>query len=577
MSNKQKDIDTILELNKSDPSLTYPEIIKRLKLNISPSTLGRWVSSLKKDGKWVSPGQQKDESLEELALKVQSLDSSLSKLAMSKRLGISRHKLTKVLAYIANSNDINVKSSDTITTTSNNVVSITPNSAKAEAFTPFNCIQFLNRSGKAREIIVLEVTSKKRVKYLDVTCNRALTKPSDLNEFISSLEEMPINEAALTTLKRNKDITIRTTTGFLDFCIKRMEKVCNRSITFITKTTIMSEFGANNTERVKLNYESILQEYNNLYSHKNSNSDPREDTENSETNVVQAPEVKDLKKEISRVESLIEVMGECPHRAVLTESSITIYDGLKGHTVNREQEALFNKCLDLIETKQWVKLKDACFSRVKAGEEQKVNFKKFGFDVKSGFVVFGENGGLGSLSVKGLDTIIARSQHYLSEGDEKGFEKIGNFISKLTMNPDMQVINRIVDFIKFKDIEITPEGDLIVYKIVSNQYKDCHTKTVDNSVGSTVFMRRLLVDSHEKNVCSNGLHVCALNYFGSFAGRGDKLISCRLNPEDIVSIPADYNGSKIRCCKYVVLADVTSEFISGKLKADLTGEFASLK
>ena len=67
--------------------------------------------------------------------------------------------------------------------------------------------------------------------------------------------------------------------------------------------------------------------------------------------------------------------------------------------------------------------------------------------------------------------------------------------------------------------------------------------------------------------------MCALSYVFSFWGTGKRLVKIRLNPKDIVAIPKDYKGAKIRCCEYKVLEDVTSKFLQRKIPIDFKGIF----
>lgn len=164
----------------------------------------------------------------------------------------------------------------------------------------------------------------------------------------------------------------------------------------------------------------------------------------------------------------------------------------------------------------------------------------------------------------------------MEDRDENNLTKLVAFLDKVMDNPSNKVVSRIFDFMKYNDITITEDGDLLVFKAVTSTYKDCHTKTIDNSVGAVVKMRRNLVDEDNKNLCSKGLHVCSLSYLPHYAGTngvGNRIVMCKLNPTNIVSITDDYNQAKIRCCKYLVLKDVTADYRSGKLKIDKDGLF----
>lgn len=150
----------------------------------------------------------------------------------------------------------------------------------------------------------------------------------------------------------------------------------------------------------------------------------------------------------------------------------------------------------------------------------------------------------------------------LTEENVEALDALSAFMVKCDENPDFQVVTRIYDFLAHNDLRLDKEGYILAYKIVRNNYLDKHSGTMDNSPGKVVQMKRNLVNSKDSQTCSTGLHVAAKGYlasFGSVAG-GDKVLLCRVNPRDFVSIPTDYNDQKARCCEYLVLKDITENF-----------------
>lgn len=149
------------------------------------------------------------------------------------------------------------------------------------------------------------------------------------------------------------------------------------------------------------------------------------------------------------------------------------------------------------------------------------------------------------------------------EDNETMLSGLSRFLEKCDDNPDQRVVSRIYAFIEKTDIRIDEDGDIYTYKVVRSDYMDKHTgKSFNNSPGKLIQVKRNQVDPREEQTCSNGLHVCAISYIGSFAtkGGGDRIVLCKLNPRDVVSIPKDYNNAKIRCCEYTVVKDVTENF-----------------
>jgi hypothetical protein len=139
------------------------------------------------------------------------------------------------------------------------------------------------------------------------------------------------------------------------------------------------------------------------------------------------------------------------------------------------------------------------------------------------------------------------------------------FVENLYKNPEKRSREELVEFLEKAEaakypVPITDDGCFLGYKAVNSNYTDCHTGTIDNSVGALRQMPRKAVDPDRRNECSRGFHFCSLGYLSSFGG--GKIMAVKINPKDIVAIPKDYNFSKGRTWKYEViyeLADKTDE------------------
>lgn len=140
------------------------------------------------------------------------------------------------------------------------------------------------------------------------------------------------------------------------------------------------------------------------------------------------------------------------------------------------------------------------------------------------------------------------------------FEFFLPFLENLLENPSPKAVQRLFDFLVANDIEITKDGYFVGWKIVRSDYTDCRTGTFDNSPGKVVKMPRSRVDDNDNQTCSSGLHVCSKGYIGHFGGRDSKVVSVKVHPRDVVSIPVDYNDAKMRACQYEVVSDVTERF-----------------
>ncbi len=128
------------------------------------------------------------------------------------------------------------------------------------------------------------------------------------------------------------------------------------------------------------------------------------------------------------------------------------------------------------------------------------------------------------------------------------------FLENLMSNPSKRAVDELFGFLEACTLPITPDGCFLAYKRVRDDYLDCHSGTMDNSVGKVLEMPRNMVDEDKNNTCSYGLHFCSYDYLKSF--RGARIVVVKINPKDVVAIPADYNNSKGRTCKYEVVDEI---------------------
>lgn len=126
-----------------------------------------------------------------------------------------------------------------------------------------------------------------------------------------------------------------------------------------------------------------------------------------------------------------------------------------------------------------------------------------------------------------------------------------NFCKNLFQNPSATAIHELYDFLEKNRLPITPDGCFLAYKKVREDYTDCHTGSLDNSVGEVIEMDRDTCDPIRENHCSTGLHFCGLSYLTCFGG--ERVMIVKVNPKDVTSIPSDYDFAKGRCCKYEVV------------------------
>jgi hypothetical protein len=129
------------------------------------------------------------------------------------------------------------------------------------------------------------------------------------------------------------------------------------------------------------------------------------------------------------------------------------------------------------------------------------------------------------------------------------------FLENLMLNPSNRAVEELYGFLEASSLPITDDGCFLAYKSVRQDYKDHHSGTMDNSVGSVVSMERNKVDEDKDRTCSYGLHFAAHEYAAGFGSSG-RMVVLKINPRDVVAIPSDYANQKGRCARYEVIEEV---------------------
>lgn len=148
------------------------------------------------------------------------------------------------------------------------------------------------------------------------------------------------------------------------------------------------------------------------------------------------------------------------------------------------------------------------------------------------------------------DSLSQRIQRLMEE--EMPIDIMIRFWENLKKNPSFNSRKMLYAFLEHNGHPLTEDGCFIAYRGVREDFKDKHSGKFDNSVGQVCEVARTEVDDNPNNTCSFGLHVACFDYARSF---GEKLIEVKVNPADVVAVPTDYNGTKMRVCKFEVLAE----------------------
>lgn len=84
--------------------------------------------------------------------------------------------------------------------------------------------------------------------------------------------------------------------------------------------------------------------------------------------------------------------------------------------------------------------------------------------------------------------------------------------------------------------------------------------TIRNMVGDKPRIPLNMVNPNRDETCSYGLHVCSFDYLPGFSHANGHVVLCKVGPEDVGSIPADYNDTKMRVCAYEVVEEFSAYY-----------------
>ena len=229
------------------------------------------------------------------------------------------------------------------------------------------------------------------------------------------------------------------------------------------------------------------------------------------------------------------------HPYIIQGSQVTVVIGSKPHVVSKSHP-MFQRVVDAIKANDW-------------GTVDSI------IDPKKVVLEYGN----GNIAVEGDKLFWKGEELHSSLGRrmiqmlQDGFDitPMVAFMENLMLNPSKRAVTELYGFLEKNNLPITPDGSFLAYKRIRQDYKDCHTGTMDNSVGKVVEMERNRVDDDQNRTCSTGLHFCSRDYLDHFGG--ERIVIVKINPRDVVSIPNDYNDSKGRACRYEVIDEIDKE------------------
>lgn len=179
----------------------------------------------------------------------------------------------------------------------------------------------------------------------------------------------------------------------------------------------------------------------------------------------------------------------------------------------------------------------------------------------------------GPLSAQIMKMVDARRVDEDSVTNEDWLSLI-NFTEALYENMNDWVRKQLYAWLNYQiqngRLTITTEGKFLGYKGLTMKGDDVvsihsgpgivngksYVGQLNNNPGNVVEISRDYVDSDPTVLCSTGLHVGSYDYAKSF---GSVVALVEVDPRDVVSVPYDYEGQKLRACKYKVIKLVDNE------------------
>lgn len=138
----------------------------------------------------------------------------------------------------------------------------------------------------------------------------------------------------------------------------------------------------------------------------------------------------------------------------------------------------------------------------------------------------------------------------------ENISRLAKFMERVEQNPSQAARDELFLWLETSKLPFTEDGHFLAYKKVAENYKDIYSGKFDHSVGTTLSMPREKVDPDRRNTCSYGFHFCSLDYLNHYSSApNDRVMIVKVDPANVVAIPADYSNQKGRATGYTVVAE----------------------
>lgn len=138
-----------------------------------------------------------------------------------------------------------------------------------------------------------------------------------------------------------------------------------------------------------------------------------------------------------------------------------------------------------------------------------------------------------------------------------------NFWKRLKENPSENSRKQFYKFVQNCDCNITADGMVILYKGLSPDLRSKHSSkhhcrdgtVIDllHTPGEWLEIPREDAADNPAISCSTGLHCAPWDYVQNYYSSYGATVELLVDPKDVVSVPNDGNGHKMRVCRYKTL------------------------
>lgn len=240
---------------------------------------------------------------------------------------------------------------------------------------------------------------------------------------------------------------------------------------------------------------------------------------------------------------------------IVTDSGLSLSIDMQPYNVDKSHPN-YAKIIEAVKAEDWYEIPDLV-------------------DVTKSVIAYGGgkidvNTEQGTVSYNGEDldsTLTDRILRMMNEGFS--IKPLTNLVDNMMQNSSMRAVKELYPFLEYGKMPITEDGHFLAYKRVNPDYTSVHDGKTNNSVGSIVEMSRNKVDEDKDRTCSHGLHFCSHGYLSNFSG--EKVVVLKVNPRDVVAIPADYNNTKGRACRYEVVGELSPAEVEKAMHNGLWG------